>query len=120
MSSDHDYLNNGVKVVTADPLKAVVTVKNFPVIKLPSMLNDVRKFSVVFNTDVEFVHIFRSEYNSQAYVNCSSGLCQHSFSKKKKLQALPDSPDICHHLVTFRENFEGTATILRLRYTLHI
>ena len=72
----------------------------------------------ICDRDVEFVHIFRSEYNSQVYVNCSSGLCQHSFGKKKKLQALRDSPNICRHLVTFRENsdeigaFEGTATIL--------
>ena len=41
---------------------------------------DVKKYNIVSNDDVQFVHIF-SEQNS-TYISCMSGVCQHGFGKK--------------------------------------
>ena len=74
---------------------------NFPVIQLPSKSNDVKKYDIVSNDDVQFVHVF-SEQNS-TYISCMSGVCQHGFGKKRKLESLREHQNLCIHLEVFRE-----------------
>ena len=74
---------------------------NFPVIQLPSKSNDVKKYNIVSNDDVQFVHVF-SEQNS-TYISCMSGVCQHGFGKKRKLESLREHQNLCIHLEVFRE-----------------
>ena len=53
----------------------------FPVIQLPSKSNDVKKYKIVSNDDVQIVHVFL-EQSTTKYVRCMAGLCQHGLSKK--------------------------------------
>ena len=62
---------------------------------------DVKKYNIVSNDDVQFVHIF-SEQNS-TYISCMSGVCQHGFGKKRKLESLREHQNLCIHLEVFRE-----------------
>ena len=71
----------------------------FPVIQLPSKSDDVKKYNIVSNDHVQFVHVFLEQ--STAYVCCMSGVCQHGFGKKRKLESLREHQDLCIHLEVF-------------------
>ena len=74
---------------------------NVLVIHLPSKSNDVKKYNIVSNDDVQFDHVF-SEQNS-TYVSCMSGVCHHGYGKKRKLESLPEHQNLCIHIEVFRE-----------------
>ena len=40
--------------------------------------------------------------NQEYYVSCQSGLCQHSFGKKRILKRLNEFENICSHLIVFK------------------
>ena len=70
----------------------------FPVIQLPSKSNDIKKYNIVSNDDVQFVL-----EQSSTYVSCMSGVCQHGLGKKRKLESLREHQNMCIHLEVFRE-----------------
>lgn len=79
---------------------------NHPVIELPCKDKDVRKFSVVASADVQFVHLFFEQKKS--YVTCMSGLCQHSFGRKRTMESVFENKNLCPHLEVFRKFLADT------------
>ena len=67
--------------------------------QLPSKSNDVKKYSIFSNDDVQFVHVFLEQ--SSKYASCMSGLCQCGFSKKRKLEYLREHQNLCIHAEVF-------------------
>ena len=72
----------------------------FHVIQLPSKSNGVKKYNIFSNDDVQFVHVFLEQ--SSTYVSCMSGVCQHGFGKKRKLEFFREHQNLCIHLEFFR------------------
>ena len=85
-----------------DMIKKALSFVSSPVIELPSKNKHVRKYSVVTEDDAEFIHVFKSNVNHQYYVSCQSGLCQHSFGKKRILKRINEFDNICTHLNVFK------------------
>ena len=71
------------------------------VIQLPSKSNDVKKYSIVSNDGVQFVHVFLEQ--SSTYASCMSSVCQRGFGKKRKLEYLGEHQNLCIHVEVFRE-----------------
>ena len=82
-------------------LEKVLNSLKFRIIQLPSESNDVKKYNIVSNDNVQFVHIFLEQ--SSTCVSCMSGVCQNGFGKKRKLESLREHQNLCIHLEVFRE-----------------
>lgn len=52
---------------------------------------DVQKYYCTVGEDVEFVHLFKSNGSDNLFVSCQSGLCQHSFGKKRSVKKLNEN-----------------------------
>ena len=100
---DHDYgqPDSEKDCDTKGFLEKGLNSLKFPVIQLPSKSNGVKKYNIVSNDDVQFVHVFLEQ--SSTYVSCMSGVCQHGFGKKRKLESLREHQNLCVHLEVFRE-----------------
>ena len=110
-SSDHSYMY--VELLDApEPIKSALSFVSRPVLDIQSSKMEVQKYSVVVNDDVEFIHIFCSNINDEWYISCQSGLCQHSFGKKRNMKRLDSMENICSHLEVFKQAMQNKTVLI--------
>ena len=110
--SDHNYQsmpNDNDKSAPSSFMKKALDSLNHPVLQLPAKRNDLEKYSVVTNKDVQFVHVFVEQ--NASYVNCMSGVCQRGYGKKRKLETLDKHKNLCPHLKVFKEYWHERSKI---------
>ena len=72
----------------------------------------VHKFSVNSSIDTEFVHMFKGSGDKDWYMQCKSGMCQHSLGKQVKVETLLDDGKICSHLQVMLKNHASWETLM--------